>query len=281
MYSVNISHMLDIEFLTVVHRANIGLLRLTAISISHSRYAHVPWRVCVQDRSVDLVRAGLLEWPHIEIIDVHDQYSSLGGWQAQQMIKLDQAAQSHRPWCAIIGPGNILLEDQVFSDSDLCPYAQLDSNPRRFHQYWSWALASRGIPADTISRPSVLTPWAWRTDVVRSLLVGVTPLRQWPRLLTTEQYLYWAWADGVVQYRPRQLISGMEYLLKDQDYQWYQTELARGVLARTPWWLLHRTAYQGDPRAVRLTLDLMANSWRITDQESAEFWRDYLQARWH
>lgn len=267
------------EFLTVVHRANIGLLRLTAHSISHSEYAQVPWLVCVQDQSIDLVRSALAEWPHIRIEDHSDQYTVHGGWQAQQMIKLDQASISSSEFTAVIGPGNILLGDQVFFDSFLRPYIQLDPYPDRFHKEWAWALSSRG-DIESIARPAVLTPWVWSNAVVRTALDRVLPLKEWPRLLTTEQYLYWVWAQGSVEYQPAQLISGIPYLHSDRDWARSQRLIDSGEVKLRPWWLLHRTAYQGDARAVRFTLDLMEAHWRITAVESAEFWRDYVQGRW-
>jgi hypothetical protein len=268
------------EFLTVVHRANIGLLRLTAYSISHSEYASVPWLVCVQDQSIELVRSALAEWPHIRIEDHRSQYNYHGGWQAQQMIKLAQCQSSSAEWTAIIGPGNILLGDRVFFDSSQQPYIQLDPNPDRFHKEWAWALRSRGI-TDSIPRPSVLTPWVWSGAVVRAALDHCGPLDLWTSWATTEQYFYWAWAQGSVEYRPGQLISGIPYLLPNRDWNLARRLFDSGEVKLRPWWLLHRTAYQGDRAAVRFTLDLMESHWRISPVESAEFWRDYLQGRWH
>ena len=259
------------EFISVVHRPCIGLLRLTAETVKRD-WSHVPWRVLVQDDSLELAQQALAEFPNIRV-EACWAWNRHWGWIAQQMIKLSAAANSSSEWVAVIGPGNFLIGSDPFFSAEGLPWIEL--RPDHTLQFAQWWQASQARRATVAAAPSVLTPWVWRPDLVRSALAEEPPLAQWQEIPGgTEQLFYWSWAHSRCAYRPRQLTQGLVQPVEQPErwLRWSQTNPA-------PWFVLHRTAW-ARPDHVRTALDVLINAGSIDDRVYSQTWEDYLKGRW-
>lgn len=259
-----------IEFISVVHRPCIGLLELSALSLARN-YSHVPWRVYVQDDSLDQVVAAMRPWSNIQVEACH-RFNHHLGWFAQQFIKIWAVAQSSQPWTAIIGPGNSLIGTSPFFDHDGTPWVEL-TDPNKPLDFFTgfWHRAQRHWDTHAGRAPSVLTPWVWRTDLVKDALAQSRPLEQWHDMIGVEQYWYWARAHDRQAYKHRRLVQGFQApVIKDP--QWACDWVRR---CTAPWWLTHRICLEHEP-SVRASLAVLVQESALTTDEQDAWIANYL-----
>lgn len=153
-----------------------------------------------------------------ELIKQPSHITHSSGWVRQQILKWLMAYESDRPWQMVLDSKNFFIREFDFCNIDyennIIPGFKFDEST----DIWSnetLEASSNFIKQYKESNPEpymAITPWIWKTEIVKEMLDVCWPNRQWETLEIlpgTEWFLYLSWASDLVKYYPKQCVTGI------------------------------------------------------------------------
>jgi hypothetical protein len=212
------------------------------------------WTIVIENRD-PIVQQEQFEWIQQNVVSVltnwdldivrGDSAYDGPGWIRQQIFKLYYSSLIQDDWVLVLDAKNFLIrsanESTFVNDTGIFRF--VTGVEDQFHtDLLEESKQVTGVTGD-VPFPSVMTPWVWNTNDLRSLFQHINFSKdKWPFDKATEFGLYWAWAyNKHVWVENRTMVSGFWGNEPDDERVKYQAKIANDNYT---FWVHHRYAHR-------------------------------------
>jgi hypothetical protein len=242
------------RILTIVFYDDLHQLRMQALTLEKYWKGKRAWTIVIENRD-PAVQQEQFEWIQQNVVPVlsnwdldivrGDSAYEGGGWMRQQIFKLYYSSLIQDDWVLILDAKNFLINsaDESTFVNENGVFRMVTGCEDQFHKdLLEDSKRVVGVTED-IPFPSVMTPWVWNTNDLRSLFQHINFSKDhWPFDKATEFGLYWAWAyNKHVWFENRTIITGYwGNNLDDEKVRLQASSANRDSI----FWVHHRYAYR-------------------------------------
>jgi hypothetical protein len=266
-----------IELVIITFKFDLPQFYLLLLSIKKYLYKDIQIKIIVnyndQDEYNSLSAIKLLASEHLSDFSftVLEKPLSIpaNGWIGQQICKWYAAYTSTCPWQMVIDSKNFFIKEFNFLDIDF-----LNNNIPGFFQNENCSFLNNELEKSfnfikehqsiLPQRYAAVTPWIWKTDLIKEMLDTLWPNLAWQKLNElpgTEWFLYISWAAGKVNYFPKQFVTGIWGGRNPADNQLYKGAFNSNIC----FWTKHRFAL--DDESINFTKKILKEFSVATDEE--------------
>lgn len=195
------------ELITVTYSGDLATLYYHALSLEKFWTGEKQWTVIVEDK---VAPERVVKWIESYILPAMANWKvnivippiliATDGWHRQQILKLWAASECQSDYCVILDSKNVLVRnlniDNFFDNNKLKVgvFRNKQSEPDPTH-----IEACRLLGVDSASEVHPITPFVWRTSIVRDLLLKLKTVNYdvmiQPVINASEAALYWVFAQ--------------------------------------------------------------------------------------
>lgn len=248
------------EIIIVTYSSDICLLYYNLLSLRKNWHGDKNLTIVIEDNKIGTKRwcqiesAKILQGWNINIL-MPPKIAARDGWHRQQVLKLWAASISKYEYVVILDCKNILVNSYSFNEN-FEDKVQLINLYREEHvnEYdkgvWKLACSIFEKNYDEISKCFSVTPFIWKTDILKSMIKFLKKERQldiykYDAFDWYESSLYWAYAQDKIKYKrsERDLVVGQnggigeEFTLSNSNFK---LELYRNENEHVPIFNFHR-----------------------------------------
>lgn len=200
-----------VTLITVVHEYDTPQIFLQAHSLLKHWKGDKSWVIYTDDTfALEFVSKHILPlmigW-NVKISN--KEYKATDGWIRQQIAKLYESSQVQTEYSLILDAKNFLIKSadiDTFLDSGIWCMELEDCS---FYQK-NMLISENFLGIKNNGKiPASITPWVWKTDIVKEVITKIPNFDQWETIPGSEWFLYWLVAQDKVKWISKGWVAGL------------------------------------------------------------------------